>query len=780
MASSSSSSLCPIPSFRAIQSFVDTDADYPGPRCGHTLTAINNRLILFGGFTTAERVGSSPAITDATNSVHCYDVSTNKWKRVSPDGVPPTPRAFHAAVSIGDKVLIQGGIGQFGPSTGDLYILQTAGDTFKWNRLEVQGVSPGPRYGHVMGLAHRWIVIFGGKIGDITLADTWALDPTLLPYMWRRLNPFGNLPSARMYACASTREDGIFVLCGGRDFSGVSLGDAYWLIMRGNGQWFWTLFPNLSPSPRYQHTTVFRGSCLHVNGGVLSGTHLIDAEAAVGVLDTSTGVWSYRNGPWISKGRINELYHNQLMQRCRHAAALVGSRIYVYGGQREGVLLNDFLVSEDAISQPSSSEPRNSFFMSSSESLSERFAELHVSLPSVEDAFYACSDEYSYTPQFTGQTSTRVLLGKVWLFLIHFHLWVLTMFLLQVISTLLRPLNWIPPVKRNFFLSNQEVDELCKVAEHIIMEEPTLLQLSHPVKVFGDLHGQFGDLMRLFKEYGEPSSAGDISSIDYLFLGDYVDRGKHSLETIILLLALKIEYPKNIHLIRGNHESSSTNTVYGFRQECMERMDDGFETWTRINQVFDHLPLAALIGKKILCMHGGLGSTLRYLDQIQSIQRPIALGHVQAPRVVKDILWSDPTENDSILGVTGNSRGPDVSSFGPDIVKEFCERNKIDMIIRAHECVLDGIERFAGGKLITVFSATNYCGVSKNAGAILIIGRDWVVYTKMIHPIPPPISPSEISEVKTWSEELNEDYPPTPVRGKSNSFFGEGSSSESN
>nr|GMD23620.1 serine/threonine-protein phosphatase BSL1 isoform X2 [Ipomoea batatas] len=104
------------------------------------------------------------------------------------------------------------------------------------------------------------------------------------------------------------------------------------------------------------------------------------------------------------------------------------------------------------------------------------------------------------------------------------------------------------------------------------MHEPTVLQLKAPVKVFGDLHGQFGDLMRLFDEYGFPSTAGDITYIDYLFLGDYVDRGQHSLETITLLLALKIEYPENVHLIRGNHEAADINALFGFRIECIERM----------------------------------------------------------------------------------------------------------------------------------------------------------------------------------------------------------------
>ncbi|KAG5251781.1 serine/threonine-protein phosphatase BSL [Salix suchowensis] len=142
----------------------------------------------------------------------------------------------------------------------------------------------------------------------------------------------------------------------------------------------------------------------------------------------------------------------------------------------------------------------------------------------------------------------------------------------KIISLLLRPRNWKAPANRRFFLDSYEVGELCYAVEQIFMQEPTVLQLKAPIKVFGDLHGQFGDLMRLFDEYGFPSTAGDITYIDYLFLGDYVDRGQHSLETITLLLALKIEYPENVHLIRGNHEAADINALFGFRIECIERM----------------------------------------------------------------------------------------------------------------------------------------------------------------------------------------------------------------
>ncbi|MBA0745128.1 hypothetical protein Gogos_007717, partial [Gossypium gossypioides] len=306
-----------------------------------------------------------------------------------------------------------------------------------------------------------------------------------------------------------------------------------------------------------------------------------------------------------------------------------------------------------------------------------------------------------------------------------------------VIAHLLKPRGWKPPVCRQFFLDCNEIADLCESAERIFTVEPTVLQLKAPIKIFGDLHGQFGDLMRLFDEYGAPSTAGDIAYIDYLFLGDYVDRGQHSLETITLLLALKVEYPNNVHLIRGNHEAADINALFGFRIECIERMGerDGIWVWHRINRLFNWLPLAALIEKKIICMHGGIGRSINHVEQIENLQRPITMeaGSI----VLMDLLWSDPTENDSVEGLRPNARGPGLVTFGPDRVMEFCNNNDLQLIVRAHECVMDGFERFAQGHLITLFSATNYCGTANNAGAILVLGRDLVVVPKLIHPLPP-------------------------------------------
>lgn len=196
----------------------------------------------------------------------------------------------------------------------------------------------------------------------------------------------------------------------------------------------------------------------------------------------------------------------------------------------------------------------------------------------------------------------------------------------EVIKTLLRPRDWTPPARGElFFLEVPDIMRIFEHSESIFKKEPTLLRLKAPMKVFGDIHGQFADMLRLFDKYGMPTVSGDLALTDYLFLGDYVDRGSHSIETIILLLCLKLQRPRNIFLIRGNHEVATMNNNYGFRLECMEKFGsfDGNQVWKRINEMFNWMPLGAIIDRKVLCMHGGIGPNMTTLGQIDQIQRPI-------------------------------------------------------------------------------------------------------------------------------------------------------------
>lgn len=177
--------------------------------------------------------------------------------------------------------------------------------------------------------------------------------------------------------------------------------------------------------------------------------------------------------------------------------------------------------------------------------------------------------------------------------------------------------------------------------------------------------------MKLFDSGGFPPT------VNYLFLGDYVDRGKQSLETICLLLAYKIRYPENFNLLRGNHEDEKINRVYGFYDECKRRFNT--RLWRIFTDCFNCLPVAALIDEKILCMHGGLSPELENLNQINEIQRPTG---IPDSGLLCDLLWSDP--DGTIQGWAQNARGISFT-FGADTVADFLEKNDLDLVCRGHQ-----------------------------------------------------------------------------------------------
>lgn len=233
----------------------------------------------------------------------------------------------------------------------------------------------------------------------------------------------------------------------------------------------------------------------------------------------------------------------------------------------------------------------------------------------------------------------------------------------------------------SFCLAHQDIATITTRARQIFINQPALLELEAPLKICGDVHGQFGDLMRIFDYGGPPELA------NYLFLGDYVDRGKQSLEVIMLLFAYKIRHPENFFLLRGNHECQSITKVYGFFDECKRRVN--IKVWKMVCDVFMTLPVAAVIEEKILCMHGGLSPELVKLNQINTnIQRPT---DIPDKGLLCDLLWADPEPN--LNGWKENDRGVSYV-FGGNIVSSFLKKHNLDLIVRAHQVVQDGYEFF--------------------------------------------------------------------------------------
>ena len=242
-------------------------------------------------------------------------------------------------------------------------------------------------------------------------------------------------------------------------------------------------------------------------------------------------------------------------------------------------------------------------------------------------------------------------------------------------------------------LKNAEITAICTAVREILLSQPALLELSAPVKIVGDVHGQYTDLIRMFEMCGFPPNA------NFLFLGDYVDRGKQSLETILLLFCYKLKFPENFFLLRGNHECANVTRVYGFYDECKRRCN--IKIWKTFVDTFNCLPIASIVAGKIFCVHGGLSPSLKHMDDIRQIARPT---DVPDYGLLNDLLWSDPADMETDW--EANERGVSYC-FGKKVIMEFLQRHDFDLVCRAHMVVEDGYEFFNDRVLVTVFSAPN-------------------------------------------------------------------------
>mmetsp|Transcript_10639 Transcript_10639/g.29851 ORF Transcript_10639/g.29851 Transcript_10639/m.29851 type:complete len:307 (+) Transcript_10639:191-1111(+) len=265
--------------------------------------------------------------------------------------------------------------------------------------------------------------------------------------------------------------------------------------------------------------------------------------------------------------------------------------------------------------------------------------------------------------------------------------------------------KWIEQLMECKPLSEGDVHKLCEKAREILMTESNVQPVSLPVTVCGDIHGQFHDLAELFR------IGGKCPDTNYLFMGDYVDRGYFSVETVSLLVALKVRFRHRVTILRGNHESRQITQVYGFYDECLRKYGSA-NVWKSFTDLFDYLPLTALIEGKIFCLHGGLSPSIDTLDDIRSLDRIQEVPH-EGPMC--DLLWSDPADRQG-WGISPRGAG---YTFGEDISEEFNKKNKIDLVSRAHQLVMEGYNWCQNKKVVTIFSAPNYCYRCGNQAAIM-------------------------------------------------------------
>jgi len=267
--------------------------------------------------------------------------------------------------------------------------------------------------------------------------------------------------------------------------------------------------------------------------------------------------------------------------------------------------------------------------------------------------------------------------------------------------------GWIETLYSGKCIPENAVLQLCKKATEILMEEGNVVGVPIPVTIVGDIHGQLHDLIELF------NIAGKCPDTNFVFLGDYVDRGYYSVECATLVVALKVRWPSRIWLLRGNHESRQITQVYGFYDECLRKYGTA-SVWQTFTNLFDYLPLAALVEAQVFCPHGGLSPSIDTLEQIRALDRVQEIPH-EGPMC--DLMWSDP---DDRMGWGLSPRGAGYT-FGPDISDKFNHTNDLSLIIRAHQLVMEGYNWAHDKNLVTLFSAPNYCYRCGNQAAIMEI-----------------------------------------------------------
>ncbi|GAX25353.1 hypothetical protein FisN_5Lh447 [Fistulifera solaris] len=290
--------------------------------------------------------------------------------------------------------------------------------------------------------------------------------------------------------------------------------------------------------------------------------------------------------------------------------------------------------------------------------------------------------------------------------------------------------------------------DLLKVASkarHVFEREPRVVFIQSPVYVFGDIHGNLEDL-HFFSDniwrLGMSLTAGN-----FLFLGDYVDRGLSCLETVAYLLAMKVCLPHKVFLLRGNHETRDVNgweEHYGERAfiwQCRQRFGDdiGYRIWEACNQVFDRLPLAAVIDQDIFCVHGGIPRPIsRDTTRIQDILTVTKVAGINPPyeheqdeyqQVASDCIWSDPASEEQEIrsvnpetGYGDSLRGGGAICFGNKAVTDFLQQQDFSYIMRAHEAHAEGVAVSKGARVFTVFSTSqdHNQGQDAMAGCILV------------------------------------------------------------
>ncbi|KAJ3160207.1 putative serine/threonine protein phosphatase [Geranomyces michiganensis] len=318
---------------------------------------------------------------------------------------------------------------------------------------------------------------------------------------------------------------------------------------------------------------------------------------------------------------------------------------------------------------------------------------------------------------------------------------------------------FIEQLYRKQLLPENIIKELCEKTKELLVREGNVAQVAAPVTLVGDVHGQFYDVLEIFK------IGGWAPSTSYVFLGDYVDRGYYSVETITLLVCLKLRWPDRVTLVRGNHESRAVTQTYGFYAECLRKYG-GPSVWSYFTDLFDYLVLSVVIDDTIFCVHGGLSPSIHTVDQIRVLDRFREIPHEGA---MADLVWSDPVSTPaySVAGPLGTDEKGDFAIsprgagyiFGKEVTRKFLEVNGLGHICRAHQLCMEGYQILFDDMLSTVWSAPNYCYRAGNMASVLQIGPDLQRYFNVFGPCPDQDRDVHGRDIEFAGADLHSRYP---------------------
>ena len=742
---------------------VDTNGNRPAPRFGHSLVMINNlKVCIFGG-----AIGDTRKI-NYSNETYIYNILTKLWIKleVGNNKALPQERAAHAAaVNDNSVMMIYGGSTKNGGLAEDeiwlLYLNEGAEGEGEWKRYQVtNGQSPGPRYGHSLNFIKPFFVLFGGNFNPSLSNDVWIVNINEQIGEWKKIifqNDVG--PCPRLYhtsqICNHCKYLGKLIIFGGRDSNENPLNDIWILELNKEGSWNWTrAFVKNSDElfPRYNHSMIFYNDLMIIIGGRGHNSNNLPLLTQVYDMETCE-VFSFAGIPM--NRHSNFIYNNNVFLyggfNSKTPTQSVGnlSRISLEKIFHKSSLLNKLDINKDSADKNKINKINKKNNLANNKSQFKLSPDViigsgGVAIEGEEDQIQddqsmfhvvhidKLTEENKRIGQVPNKNITSLLDNKR-----KYNEKLIEKF----ISTLLRPFDWfnnkeIDSIHESLPFTNQEIFDLIKEVKPLLEKDHSLIRIRSPCKIFGNIHGVYTDLMRYFESFGNPSDdnqMGDINVMQYIFLGDFCDRGLYSLEVILLLFALKVKYPDFIYLIRGHHEDKFINEKYGLGDECHDRLLDNIKNplsiFANINKAFDYLPFGILLDNNILMVHGGIGSSINTLDDIENIKRPVSVEHNVTNKDqlhIIDLLWSEYSEdidNIEINSERDKNKNGFIVKYGKERLNKFLVENKINLLITAHQFVKEGFTTFNNDRLLTVFSATNYMDKYKNIGGMINIAK---------------------------------------------------------